>query len=237
MTIKAVLFDLDDTLYGDFTTCDQNGLAAAGRYAEKAFGLDAETAKNAMENGRLQLRRTLPDEPESHDRTLFAKLGLEALGLNPIAHAEAMHEAYWAAVLSTMVRREGVMELLTKLKNSGITVGICTNMMADIQMRKLCYLKLEDICGRLFSSEEAGRDKPHAPIFHLALDRLEVEAQHTLMVGDNFVHDVEGAHAVGIHGLWLNIGQNPLPETSIPYLMATDFPDAARQILALCGLA
>ena len=236
MTIKAVLFDLDDTLYGDFDTCDRLGLAAAGRYAAEALSIDAETAACAMEDGRMQLRQTLHHEPESHDRTLFAKLGLEQLGLNPIAHAEAMHEAYWAAVLDAMERREGVLGLLTQLKQAGIPVGICTNMMADIQMRKLCRLGLADLCGKLISSEEAGRDKPHAPIFRLALTRLGASAADTLMVGDNFRHDVEGAHAVGIRGLWLNIKQKPLPKTDIPYLAATDFPDAARQILALCGL-
>ena len=236
MTIKAVLFDLDDTLYGDFDTCNRLGMTAAGQYAAKAYGIDTKTAEQAMQDGRLQLRETLLDEPESHNRTLFAKLGLEKLGLNPIAHAEAMHEAYWGAALGAMERREGVIELLTKLKEAGIPVGICTNMLADVQMRKLHRLGLADLCSNLISSEEAGQDKPHAPIFRLALERLRVSPAETLMVGDNFNHDVEGAHAVGIRGLWLNIGAKPLPQSDIPFWAAESFPDAARQIVRLCGL-
>lgn len=236
MTIKAVLFDLDDTLYGDFDVCDRLGLEAAGRYAEQAIGIPAAKAAEAMHGGRLQLRETLLDEPESHDRVLFAKLGLEALGVNPIAHAEAMHEAYWKAVLDHMEIRPGVSELLTRLKDAGVPVGICTNMNADIQMRKLCRLGLADICGKLITSEEAGRDKPHPEIFRLAQRRLGTPAEQTLMVGDSLNHDVRGALAAGLPALWLNWKHKPAPTGEAAFLTASDFPDAAAQITRLCGL-
>lgn len=236
MTIKAVLFDLDDTLYGDFATCDRLGLQAAGRYVAQAAGLDASQAAEAMHRGRLMLRDTCKDEPESHDRVLFAKWGLESMGVNPIPYAEGMHAAYWETVLHTMERREGVFELLTRLKEANIPVGICTNMLADIQIRKLCLLGLADICGTLITSEEAGLDKPHAPIFQLAVNRLGVPAQETLMVGDNFNHDVRGALAAGLQAMWLNVHGQPVPVADTPAYIASDFPDAARQILRLCDL-
>lgn len=236
MIIKAVLFDLDDTLYGDFDVCDKLGLQAAGRYAEKATGIPAAKAAEAMHGGRLQLRETSRDEPESHDRVLFAKLGLEALGINPIPHAEAMHEAYWDAVLGHMEIREGVLHLLTRLKAAGVPVGICTNMNADIQMRKLCRLGLADVCGNLITSEEAGRDKPHPEIFRLALRRLGSKAEQTLMVGDSLNHDVRGALAAGLPALWLNWKHQPLPMDETEFLTAFTFPDAAAQIMRLCNL-
>lgn len=236
MNIKAVLFDLDDTLYGDFATCDRLGMAAAGQYAQAHLGIAADTAVQAIVAARKQLRLALPAEPESHDRVLFAKYALESLGANPVAHAEPMHEAYWAAVLDAMVCREGVTDLLTQLKAAGIAVGICTNMMADIQLRKLVRLGLTDICGIVITSEEAGKDKPLPPIFELALSRLGVSADHTLMVGDNFRHDVFGAHGCGIRGLWLNWSGKPAPDADFNYLTAADFPDAAEQIIRMCGL-
>lgn len=237
MTIRAVLFDLDDTLYGDFATCDRLGLQAAGRYAEQAAGIPAAQAAEAMHRGRLMLRDTSKDEPESHDRVLFAKLGLESIGVNPVPYAEGMHAAYWTAVLDAMQRRDGVLELLTRLQQAGIPVGICTNMMADIQMRKLCRLGLAEVCGTLITSEEAGLDKPQAPIFHLAVKRLGVPAQDTLMVGDSFNHDVRGALAAGLQALWLNVHAQPAPVLDAPIYQASGFPDAAQQILRLCGLS
>lgn len=236
MTIQAVLFDLDDTLYGEFSVCDRLGLEAAGSYAAAQTGIDAAIATEAMNRGRLMLRESSLDEPESHDRTLFAKLGLELLGINPILYAEGMHEAYWKAVLDNMQRREGVLELLTDLKTAQIPVGICTNMMADIQMRKLCRLGLTDVCGNLISSEEAGLDKPHAKIFELAVKRLGAPAASTLMVGDNYKHDIAGATAAGLQALWLNVHNKDLPDGVKPYMQAPDFPTAAAKIRQLCGL-
>ncbi len=235
--IRAVLFDLDDTLYGDFSTCDRLGLQAAGQYAAAHAGIPAARAEEAMRRGRLMLHEACPDEPESHDRTLFSKWGLEWLGVNPLPYACGMHAAYWEAVLGAMQRREGVLELLTALHTGGIPVGVCTNMMADIQMQKLCRLQLSEVCGLLITSEEAGRDKPHAPIFHLAVKRLGVPAQDTLMVGDNFNHDVRGALGAGLQAMWLNVRGDPLPVAGTPAYVATSFPDAAQQILQLCGLS
>ncbi len=236
MTIKAVLFDLDDTLYSDFDTCDQLGMDAAGRYAAETIGIPAHKAAEAMCSGRMMLRDTSRDEPESHDRVLFAKLGLESIGINPIPYAEGMHEAYWNAVLDHMVIREGVLDLLTRLKAAGVPVGICTNMTAGIQMRKLCRLGLADVCGNLITSEEAGRDKPHPEIFQLALKRLGTKAEETLMVGDNLNHDVRGALSAGLPALWLNWKHKNLPFDDGEFLTAFTFPEAAAEIAHLCGL-
>ena len=63
--------------------------------AAETIGIPAHKAAEAMRSGRMMLRDTSRDEPESHDRVLFAKLGLESIGIDPIPYAEGMHEAYW----------------------------------------------------------------------------------------------------------------------------------------------
>ena len=47
MIIKAVLFDLDDTLYGDFDVCDKLGLQAAGHSSRKSRGSHARRTPSA----------------------------------------------------------------------------------------------------------------------------------------------------------------------------------------------
>lgn len=236
MSIKAVLFDLDDTLYGEFPHCDRQGYLAAGRYGEQVCGVPSDCFIEALQWGRKTLSKRLPDEPEIHDRTLFAQLGMERLGINPLPHAEAVFEAYWGTVLDAMVLREGVADLLTHLKAHHIPVGVCTNMLAGIQMRKLCRLGIADLCGVLVTSEEAGRDKPHASIFRLALAKLGAAPEETLMVGDSFAHDVRGARSAGLEALWLNLKHAPLPAPDMPIHQAHTFPEAAAKICRLCGL-
>ncbi len=236
MSIKAVLFDLDDTLYGDFKTCDRLGLIAAGEYLSKKIEIDAKKAADAMNNGRELLRKHCPYEPEMHNRTLFAKWGLESIGINPLKYAQGMHDAYWDAVIDNMTIHSGVERLLTELKQANIPVGICTNMLADIQMKKLCKLGLEDICGILISSEDAGRDKPYAPIFDLACKKLNVKHEDTLMVGDSIEHDIKGALSVNMKAMWLNWQDKDIPKLDSPFYVANDFENAAKQIRTLCTL-
>lgn len=232
MKRKAVFFDLDDTLYSGFPEGDAEGFARCGQYAAEHFGVSAQAFADRMREAREQLKVRLPREPEIHDRTLMVQAALESMGINPIPHAEAMHDLYWSAVFDHMVVRPGAADCLSTLRARGVRVGVCTNMLAGIQMRKLCQLGLADKVDFLVTSEEAGRDKPDAPIFELALQKAGCTAAEALMVGDNFKHDVIGAHRVGIDGLWLHVhGEEPVT-ADFPFLEAADFVQAAALIYA-----
>jgi len=73
-------------------------------------------------------------------------------------------------------------------------------------------------------SAAIGAEKPHAAIFDIALDRLELGANRVVHVGDRSKDDVEGATAVGMHALLLDRdGQGDLATL-------TDLPDAIRDL-------
>ena len=59
MSIKAVIFDLDDTLYGDFKTCNQLGLEACAAYAEKHCGVSGEVFLKAVLESKKALQKRL----------------------------------------------------------------------------------------------------------------------------------------------------------------------------------
>ncbi len=233
MSIKAVFFDLDDTLYGDFKTCNALGIEACALYAQTHCGIERGVFTDAMRASKAALQSRLPLEPEMHDRVLYMQGALESLGVPAIRHAEALHDCYWNALYENMERREGVCELLDALHAAGIRTACCTNMLVAVQLRKLCLLDLAERIDYMVSSEEAGRDKPDAPIFQLALQKAGCSADEALMVGDNFTHDILGAYQVGIPGLWLHVHKQAQPTAGIPYLEAPDFPAAAKIILDL----
>lgn len=232
MKRKAVFFDLDDTLYSGFLAGDAQGMIDCGLYIAEHFGLSAEAFTQRMRQTRDDLKAVLPREPEIHDRILMAQHALEAFGINPIPYAEALHDIYWSAVFDRITVRPGVIELLDELRARGVKVGVCTNMLVGIQMRKLSLLGLADKVDFLVTSEEAGRDKPDAPIFELALKKAGCAPAEALMVGDNFTHDVVGAHRVGIDGLWLHVHGEPDATADFPFLEAPDFLSAADLIRA-----
>lgn len=233
MGLKAVLFDLDDTLYGSFQACDAYAYERLGAWAEQELHIDGTAFAQAFRAARQRVARQQPGMPPIHDRVVCAQNALEALGLNAVRYAREVHRVYWDAVLETMELREGVHELLDDLRQAGVKVAVCTDMLADIQMEKLEKLDLVDRVDFLVSSEEAGMDKPGAPIFWLALQKCGCTADEAVMVGDNFRHDVQGALDRGIGGVWLNWSGLPTPEDDRPYFEAKSFQHAADYIRTL----
>ena len=76
-------------------------------------------------------------------------------------------------------------------------------------------------------------DKRGAPIFWLALYKCGCTADSAVMVGDNFLHDVQGALDLGIGGVWLNWDGRPTPVETRPYFEAASFQHAADYIRSL----
>ncbi|MDO5141512.1 MAG: HAD family hydrolase [Eubacteriales bacterium] len=233
MALKAVFFDLDDTFYTSFQACDAYAYERLAAWAEDALGVSGAAFTEAFRQARQQLARQQPGMPPVHDRVLFAQRALEQLGCDAIGQARRAHRVYWDAVLEKMVLRPGVTALLDDLRCAGIRTAVCTDMLADIQMQKLEQLGLSGRIDYLVSSEEAGMDKPGAPIFWLALQKCGCLPHEAIMVGDNFRHDIQGALDVGLAGVWLNWTDLPRPADTRPYIEAHTFTEAAAYIRTL----
>ena len=57
--------------------------------------------------------------------------------------------------------------------------------------------------------------------------------EETVMVGDNFTHDIQGALDVGIDGVWLNWTDKPKPVGELSYTEVSTFEQAAAHIRTL----
>lgn len=233
MSLKAVLFDLDDTLYTNFSAGDAYGYERMGEYAEKTFGIDRAVFAQAMRDQRKAFYRRQPGIPIIHDRVLIAQRTLESFGWNAIRHAPALHQIYWKSMFSKMELEPSALPLLKLLKQAGIKRAVCTDMMTYVQMKKLEYLNLADDVDYLVASEEAGMDKPCETIFLLALQKCHCLADEAIMIGDNFQHDIQGALDVGIGGIWLNRKKEPRPAEKRTYKEVYSFKEAAEYIQTL----
>lgn len=233
MGLKAVFFDLDDTLYTSFQAGDTYAYEKLEEWAVNTFADKGTGFAEAFRASRKQLARRQPSMPPTHDRVLFAQGALESMGLNAVRYSREAFRVYWDAVFAKMTLRPGVAECLEELRAAGIKVAICTNMLADIQMEKLEYLGIADKVDFLVTSEEAGADKPGAPIFWLAMHKCRCLPEEAVMVGDNWNHDVQGALDAGIDGIWLNWTGRPRPESTLAYTEVSTFEQAAAHIRTL----
>lgn len=216
MALKAVLFDLDNTLY-DFSSAHQLALRAMAEYGESRFDVPAQRFLLAYQQADRQLKEELPYVAACHNRVLIAQRMLELLGLPSIVTPLELYETYWGTLLHAIKPRDGAIELLGRLHHQRIRTGICTDMTAHIQHRKIAALGMTNYLDVMVTSEEAGIEKPNAKIFLACLNKLHVEPHEALFIGDSFERDVCGAHAAGLIPFWLNVAGEPAPDAGFRY--------------------
>jgi len=98
---------------------------------------------------------------------------------------------------------DDVLTTLDTLKEHGLILGTLSNTYWDMQ--EICReLGLFPSLDFAITSWEVGKGKPHAPIFMAAVERAGVPTSETLMVGDSYLSDIQGALGVGIRPLLLD---------------------------------
>ena len=98
---------------------------------------------------------------------------------------------------------EGVKEVLTKLKQSSIGLGIISNW--DCTAREiLTATGLIDFFDHLVISCEMDCVKPDPRIFEIALQKAAISARKCIYIGDNYYDDALGSRKVGMQSLIIN---------------------------------
>lgn len=83
-------------------------------------------------------------------------------------------------------------------------VGIITNGSSQRQRAKIINTKLNNYFDTIIISEEVGFSKPDKRIFELALNKLNVQPEDVLFIGDDLEKDIAGPQNVNIKGIWFN---------------------------------
>ena len=220
--IKAVIFDLDNTLYA-YDPAHAAGFAAVTEYVEKEFGIAPERFRELHRQADRLLRAHAGENAAAiHSRLIRYQLLLERLGI-PISHAPRMAERYWEAFLAQVKPEPGTRETLEQLRKRGLRLGLGTNMTAEQQYEKLERLGLLPLVDFLVSSEEVSAEKPESKLFLCCVEKAGCRAEECLFVGDDPERDILGALAVGLRSVWLRRGEqkNSIPRP-IPQIRRID---------------
>ena len=199
--IKAVIFDIDNTLYSY-----DRGHAAAWEalcaYVQENLGMERETfARCHKEAADVVKERLGADCASLHNRTLRYFVLLERSGL-PLHHAVAMGERYWDTLIRSSEPEPGILACLSRLKEAGFILGIGTDMTIEYQLKKLEKLQMLPLFDFIVSSEEVNAEKPHPKLFLTCAEKAGVSPAECLFVGDSLKKDVLGPQNVGMQALW-----------------------------------
>jgi putative hydrolase of the HAD superfamily len=187
---RAILFDLDDTLY-PYRAFVRSGFRAVGTRLAEERGLPTRAVLKV-------LRRALVGGARGRElQALCERFSLPASIVPELAEVIREHTP------SLRLPRETV-SVLSSLRDSW-RVGVVTNGTPRIQRRKVAALGLDRFVDTVvFATEHGdGRGKPDATPFQAALERLGTNAAQAVFVGDDRHADIDGAAAVGMRTIHL----------------------------------
>ncbi|GGJ86175.1 HAD family hydrolase [Deinococcus aquiradiocola] len=210
LPVRAVIFDLDDTLFDD-AGCTLAGLRAlAARHpALAALPDDALFARHAallaalegeVHAGRLSV--------EACRERRLAQL-LSGVGVPDPDGAEAAR-TYHAASRAHYRPLPGALDVVQALRAAGVRVGVLTNYPGGVQRAKLDACGLTPHLHASVTTSDAP-PKPHPDSYLRACAALDVQAGEAVMVGDNWRNDVAGAVSAGLRAAWFNPARRAAP--------------------------
>lgn len=212
--IKAVLFDIDDTLY-DRNLAQVKTLELIVQSLPSLFNhLQMVRVKEAfLESDRIITNDFNTGAKSTKLRDSRSKLFLRLLGIAD-SYADIITEIYvrdYPRVYAPVGSAISVMEELSKKYQ----IGAVSNGLPDVQYRKLDTLGIRNILSCIVLSEEIGIRKPEPAIFLCAAQLLGRRPDECLFVGDSYASDIVGANRAGMHTCWFNLTDTLLPDNEL----------------------
>ncbi len=195
---KAILFDLDDTLWPIEPVIRQAEQTLHDWLRDNAPRVAERFTIDNLRQARLAL---LAQQPEFQlDLGALRRAGLvsafEQAGEDGDKVEQAMVQFF--AARNAVIPYDDVLPGLLRLKGRTL-IGSISNGNADLQAIGLSHHFKVSV-----AAHQLGCAKPDAAIFHAACTQLGVAPEDAVYVGDDVLLDVRGAQQAGLRAVWLN---------------------------------
>ncbi|UUU25144.1 HAD family hydrolase [Streptomyces sp. DSM 40750] len=205
MDIKAVVWDVDDTLF-DYTTADRAGMRDH---------LAAEGLLDGYDSVEHALRRWRELTDQQWARYAATGLDWEATRRDRVRDflaeplSDEAADAWFARYIAHYERAwtlfPDVLPILDALAASH-RHAVLSNSTIRVQDHKLRVLGVRDRFEAVLCAAELGVHKPAAEAFHAACEALELPPHEVAYVGDHPEIDGRGASDAGLLSVWIDRG-------------------------------
>ncbi|MCU1473754.1 HAD family hydrolase [Amnibacterium sp.] len=211
MSIAAVLFDLDDTLFAHREAVDDAvvaTLAAMERRDDPPPVAEEQARWRELEehhyNRYLARELDYQGQRRARVRSFLAPYGTEL----DDAAAAAWFEQWVRRYRAAFRLHPDALPCLDALEQRipGVRFGVITNGDLAFQTAKLEALGIQERFEHVVTSGELGFAKPDPRIFAEAARRFTVRLDACAYVGDRIRTDAVGAATAGMTGIWLDRG-------------------------------
>lgn len=188
--IKAVVFDLDNTLV-DFMAMKRQAVdAAIGAMMDAGLNLTFDQMKTHID--------AIYKEQGIEYQQVFDQLLKELLGKVDYRILSAGIIAYRRAREAALKPYPHVTATLMRLNRAQIKLAIVSDAPAREAWLRLCFINYHHFFNVVVTFDDTGERKPSPKPFRTALERLGVEPGEAIMVGDWAERDMVGARNIGM---------------------------------------
>lgn len=199
--IKAVLFDIDDTIL-DFGKCAEWAVKTAmeeknTEYRHEYYGV----FKRINDDLWKKLEKGEITREELFDRRfkeIFSELGIELDGREfEVRFLDLLHESTEEV--------PGARELLKYLHSKNYRIYAVSNAMQIQQETRLKKSGLSRYFDGVFTSELLGASKPSRAFFGAFFERVpDISKDEVILIGDSLSADISGGKRYGLTTCWFN---------------------------------
>ncbi|MCR5717070.1 MAG: HAD family hydrolase [Lachnospiraceae bacterium] len=180
---KAILLDLDDTLYREYSyvsaAFEEVAAYLSDRYGVEQDALMATMQELLITNGRGRI---------------FDDVCKQYVIQENISHLVQIYRS----ARPKLSLYEDAEIFLKELRKMGVKSAVITDGAAGVQRAKIEGLGLEEVIDEVLVTDELGLSKPDPQVYTTVLEKLQISANEAVYVGDNPAKDFIGARALGL---------------------------------------
>jgi putative hydrolase of the HAD superfamily len=196
--IKAIIFDLDNTLV-DFMAMKRQAIdAAIGAMIDAGLNLTPEEVRARIDDIYKERGMEFQNVFDQLLYDVFNKVNYKILSAGVIAYRRAREAA--------LVPYPHVYMTLVELLKRGLRLAVVSDAPAREAWLRLCYLNFHHFFHAVVTFDDTGERKPNPGPFKKALELLKVQPNEALMVGDWAERDMVGAANIGMKTVFARYG-------------------------------
>jgi putative hydrolase of the HAD superfamily len=238
MVCRAVIFDYIGTL----VNCGSYSMAASreklyNALVNEGFEVGKEKFLAAYIVAHEKYRKIRYQQFREVTNAVWVAEALCSLGFEVTAEdlrVKAALNVFFQDFIDTLELRDGAKKLLEQARRR-CKVGLISNFThAPVIYKSLRKLKVNEFFSVVGVSEENGWRKPSIHIFQDALNRLQVDADEAVYVGDSPLEDIKGAKQVGLRTVFVpsqfNTVKDLMDSQQQPDYLANDLPTLCQNL-------
>ncbi len=216
MSCRAVIFDYIGTLVSPQNyTMDASKQKLYHALQAEGFNTTQDQFLNVYNAAHEKYRKIRYGEHREVTNAIWVSEALCSLGYRVAAddyRVKAALSVFFKDFIDTLELNEGAKKLVKHTKER-CKVGLISNFTcAPVIYASLRQLGIADFFDVVVVSDEIGWRKPHKQIFQAALNKLQVQPQNAIFIGDNPTEDIQGAKEVGLETIFVPSQFNSLED-------------------------